>query len=164
MPAALRLLAAALLLTACGPASTFDGGLQGPIGGTPCGYRTCPSGQVCCNESCSICTPPGAACTQQVCSADGRKQCTHVQICQPGYAWDDALCRCVPSAPAPLACTTDADCRLLSSYCDGCDCVALTAIAADPVCHGRQVQCLVDPCQGRRPACMGGTCASVAAP
>ena len=32
-----------------------------------CGDGLCPEGTVCCNESCGICTPPGGACTQQVC-------------------------------------------------------------------------------------------------
>jgi hypothetical protein len=35
--------------------------------GEACGSKTCPSGQVCCNASCGICTPPDGACTQQVC-------------------------------------------------------------------------------------------------
>ncbi len=40
------------------------------IGGTPpvtCGSVTCPSGQVCCNASCGICTPPGFGCIQIAC-------------------------------------------------------------------------------------------------
>ena len=38
-------------------------------GGQPveCGPTTCARGQVCCNESCGICTPPGGFCTQQFC-------------------------------------------------------------------------------------------------
>src|SRR5262245_26614704 len=32
-----------------------------------CGPTTCPAGQVCCNASCGICTPPGGVCTQQIC-------------------------------------------------------------------------------------------------
>jgi hypothetical protein len=35
--------------------------------GEACGAKTCPSGQVCCNASCGICTPPDGACTQQAC-------------------------------------------------------------------------------------------------
>lgn len=36
-------------------------------GGPACGKTTCPKDQECCNASCGICTPPGGACTQQVC-------------------------------------------------------------------------------------------------
>jgi len=36
-------------------------------GGTACGSTTCPSGQVCCNSSCGICTPPGGMCIQLAC-------------------------------------------------------------------------------------------------
>jgi hypothetical protein len=35
--------------------------------GPACGPTTCAPGQVCCNRSCGICTPPGGLCTQQVC-------------------------------------------------------------------------------------------------
>jgi hypothetical protein len=36
-----------------------------------CGKKLCPSGQVCCNESCSICTPPDGFCTKQLCGEPG---------------------------------------------------------------------------------------------
>lgn len=32
-----------------------------------CGPHACPQGQVCCNSSCGICTPPGGACIQIAC-------------------------------------------------------------------------------------------------
>jgi len=32
-----------------------------------CGTTTCREGEVCCNASCGICTPPGLACVQIVC-------------------------------------------------------------------------------------------------
>jgi hypothetical protein len=38
-----------------------------PIGGEQCGTTTCPVGQVCCNASCGICTPPDGACIQIAC-------------------------------------------------------------------------------------------------
>jgi hypothetical protein len=37
------------------------------VGGVPCGKNTCPAGQVCCNASCGICTPPGGVCIQIAC-------------------------------------------------------------------------------------------------
>jgi hypothetical protein len=36
--------------------------------GVTCGNKTCASGDVCCNESCGICTPPDGVCTQQICN------------------------------------------------------------------------------------------------
>lgn len=38
-----------------------------PTGGPACGSRTCGAGEVCCNASCGICTPPDGFCTQQAC-------------------------------------------------------------------------------------------------
>jgi hypothetical protein len=38
-------------------------------GGVTCGASTCAAGDVCCNSSCGICTPPGGMCTQQACTA-----------------------------------------------------------------------------------------------
>jgi hypothetical protein len=35
--------------------------------GVTCGSRTCPAGQVCCNASCGIFTPPGGVCIQVEC-------------------------------------------------------------------------------------------------
>lgn len=35
--------------------------------GEPCGNNTCTDGNVCCNASCGICTPPGGACIQLAC-------------------------------------------------------------------------------------------------
>jgi len=40
---------------------------DGGGGGEECGNVTCPSGQVCCNASCGICTPKGGACIQIAC-------------------------------------------------------------------------------------------------
>jgi hypothetical protein len=35
--------------------------------GEACGSTICPSGQVCCNASCGICTEPGGVCIQLAC-------------------------------------------------------------------------------------------------
>jgi hypothetical protein len=37
-------------------------------GGVTCGNTTCQGGQVCCNASCGICTPPGGVCIQTACA------------------------------------------------------------------------------------------------
>ncbi len=36
--------------------------------GEACGSSVCPSGQVCCNASCGICTAPGDSCIQLFCN------------------------------------------------------------------------------------------------
>lgn len=38
-------------------------------GGQACGANVCRAGDVCCNASCGICTPPDGFCTQQVCDS-----------------------------------------------------------------------------------------------
>lgn len=62
------------------------------------------------------------------------------------------------AAPATPACASDADCRLVSDYCEGCTCRVLAAGQADPTCKGTLVQCFVDPCRGQRAACQAGAC------
>jgi hypothetical protein len=104
-------------------------GHGGAGNGVACGKARCAAGDVCCNASCGICTPPGGVCTQQVCT-------------DPGAA----------------SCRTDADCRLFSDYCTGCDCRALPTGAPDPTCSGPGVQCLVDPCQQKSAVCKNGAC------
>jgi hypothetical protein len=62
--------------------------------GEACGSVTCDAGEVCCNESCGVCTPPGGACTQQLCNSEGNgnsedpcagKTCgEECSLCQPG--------------------------------------------------------------------------------
>jgi hypothetical protein len=48
-----------------------------------CGWNTCAVGDVCCNESCGICTKPGGFCTQQFCTPTkcGRTECAGGQVC-----------------------------------------------------------------------------------
>jgi hypothetical protein len=105
--------------------------------GEPCGPKTCPAGQVCCNRSCGICTPPGGLCTQQLCEDDGGG---------------------LGGGSGTSACKTDRDCRIFSDYCTGCDCRALGRNDGDPVCTGPGVRCLVDPCLNKVAACEAGRC------
>jgi hypothetical protein len=101
-----------------------------PPGVSLCGATLCRNGDVCCNASCGICTPPGGLCTQQVCGTEP------------------------PPPPPPAgACTTDADCRAVSNYCDGCACNALSTTDPDPVCSGTIVNCFVDPCFNHTAVC-----------
>jgi hypothetical protein len=61
---------------------------------------------------------------------------------------------------APGECTTAADCRLFSSACGSCECIPLAKSEPDPTCNEPMVNCLIDPCQGKKPACSssGGQC------
>ncbi|MDQ3369553.1 MAG: hypothetical protein M3680_29345, partial [Myxococcota bacterium] len=113
--------------------------------GVTCGKVTCNAGDVCCNPSCGTCTPPGGACTQMMC--------------------DDAAGSVPPPPPAPTKpatkaarCKTDADCRVHSSYCEGCTCLALGVGQSAPACKGTVVNCFVDPCRGKATVCRSGSC------
>src|SRR5262245_43618353 len=57
-----------------------------------------------------------------------------------------------------MGCMKDADCRLYSSTCEGCDCLGLAINDPDPVCNGMMVSCFVDPCDGKVARCSGGAC------
>jgi hypothetical protein len=59
--------------------------------GEACGDVTCPSGQVCCNESCGICTAPGGFCTEQFCEPGGGEACGDV-TCPSGQVCCNASC------------------------------------------------------------------------
>ena len=60
------------------------------------------------------------------------------------------------------SCTADADCRLFSDYCGGCNCRPLAASDPDPTCPTPPVSCLVDPCRDQKAACKDGRCTAVA--
>jgi hypothetical protein len=111
-----------------------------PGGGVPCGRKTCPVGEICCNASCEICTPPDGFCIQQVCES-------------PPEAPAEA-----PAAGAAGVCARDEDCRLFSDYCTGCDCRPLARGQEDPVCAGPGVRCVADPCARKAAACVQGRC------
>ena len=108
-------------------------GTTATAAGPACGPKTCLAGQVCCNPSCGICTPPDGVCTQQ-------------------------LCESADAAGGATACRQDGDCRLFSDYCTGCDCRALLKSDRDPVCTGPGVRCFADPCRDKTAACQKGAC------
>lgn len=56
------------------------------------------------------------------------------------------------------ACQLDQDCRLFDDMCTGCDCRALAQGDPNPTCPTQGVQCLVQPCAGKRAACEAGQC------
>jgi len=111
---------------------------DGASAGVSCGAVSCPTGQICCNASCGICTPPDGVCTQQVCD----------------------------ESPAPVAagaCRQDSDCRLMDDYCGGCHCRSLAEGQMPPACDAPLVQCLVAPCSTRVAHCHSGVCTADAA-
>jgi hypothetical protein len=61
------------------------------------------------------------------------------------------------------ACTVDADCRLESDYCLGCDCRALAKEQKLPKCTGPGVRCLLDPCKDKMAICKDARCTATAA-
>lgn len=73
----------------------------------------------------------------------------------------NGVASCVPATTAE--CRSDADCRLFSDYCEGCNCVALGTGESDPVCKGNPVACFVDPCLNLKARCEFGSCVAGAA-
>ena len=142
----------------------------------PCGPTTCSNGEVCCNASCGICTPPNGTCSQQACGPT--VPCVDTVLCIRGFHWSPEQCMCVPDVCVDTvlcirgshwspeqcmcvpdtSCSSDADCRLFSDYCTGCDCRALSTDAPDPSCSGPGVQCLADPCLNDVAQCVNGQC------
>jgi len=112
------------------------GSNAGGISGIGCGAVTCPAGQYCCNASCGVCAPMGAACIQIACVGSGG------------------------ASSGVGSCSADADCSLYDDYCGGCNCRAFPAnVAVDPICSPSQMNsCLVEPCLNKRAACTNGQC------
>lgn len=97
-----------------------------PRRGQKCGTTFCPSGQVCCNESCGICTESGGVCTQQVCTATG---CASDADCLVYSNYCDG-CTCealLTTDPIPVCTTTIVRC--IADPCMG------HTAACDPVTH-----------------------------
>jgi hypothetical protein len=110
-----------------------------PPKGEACGKNTCAVGEVCCNASCGICTPPNGGCILLACDT--------------------------PPPPDQVGgCTTDADCHLERDYCTGCDCRAIGPKETIKVCSEAGVQCFADACLQKTAVCTAGKCAVAAAP
>lgn len=149
------------------PPATVEDELKGGAK-LSCGLSTCEAGEVCCNASCGICTPPDGFCTQQICDPADLEPCGDA-VCPLGEVCCNASCGiCTPPGmactqqacerPTKPACASDADCELAQDYCTGCDCRALAPGESLPPCDGPGVQCLVDPCADRKAACVSGEC------
>jgi len=106
--------------------------------------------------------PDKPLCMSSAECADGRTCSTEWGAClSPPGCGGDKVCPAVcygTCESGPPACQADADCRLFSDYCTGCDCRALGKGDPEPVCAGPGVRCLVDPCQNKIAVCAGGQC------
>jgi hypothetical protein len=69
-----------------------------------------------------------------------------------------------PEAGAGLSCGSTGDCRIFSSTCGSCTCLALRAGQDDPPCNKTQVNCLIDPCSDKSPSCDHGQCVVASPP
>ena len=94
-------------------------------GGARCGPTICPTGTVCCNESCGICVAPGGSCSELACVDAGLPICGATS-CGPG---EECCADCDGSpfcaaAPCPvLGCPPPAcggECGEGERCCDGC--------------------------------------------
>ncbi|HKU37193.1 MAG TPA: hypothetical protein VJR89_03580 [Polyangiales bacterium] len=108
--------------------------------------------------ACSAQTIPDTAASESALVAPRPIGGCSVILCPKGTVCEESCgqARCVP-VPKP-ECVTDADCRLFSDYCEGCNCVALGDGEPDPKCSGNVVQCLVDPCRNLQARCEYGSC------
>ncbi len=105
----------------------------GGPGGEPCGANVCAAGEVCCNSSCGICTPPGGACIEIACgpsceamdARSGPEEC----LAHLGFTWSGLTCE-------PVTCTcVGSDCGALFADRDEC-LVAYAACPEPPSCGG----------------------------
>jgi hypothetical protein len=108
---------------------------------------SCPAGQRCSTERGVCQSPPGCDRPGVACPA----------VC---YGTCEGPGKPVDPGPGPAQCAVDADCRLFSDYCTGCDCRVLAKGQPDPVCSGPGVRCLVDPCGDLVAFCSAGRCGS----
>jgi hypothetical protein len=135
-------------------------GAGGSTGGPKCGTNTCAAGEYCCNASCGLCAPMGAACIQIACvpppSPADAGPCIDFVDCVLGKVWSTTECACVPAPKSP--CTTASDCRLVADYCNGCNCLSLGTGEQTPACSGQIAMCFLDPCSTKSAACVSGHC------
>jgi hypothetical protein len=133
------------------------------VGGTACGDVTCGAGQVCCNASCGICTPPDGACIQLACEPQPNEEnpCNLVD-CAPNNVCEvvNGEATCVPVDVEPASCA--ATLCPVNTYCDdisgNAECIPLPSCdgvrcEAGQTCELQQVQCIRAPCPPQ-PACV----------
>ena len=99
---------------------------------------------------------PGQRCTTEDGACDRPPGCAEGDIC-PTVCY--GVCASgAAGAEGPDACRTDADCATVAHYCDGCHCLARNRDAPKPVCEGKPVSCVADPCDSATAQCVEGAC------
>lgn len=80
----------------------------------------------------------------------------------PGASPTAAGSKAPPKAHEASAsvCAKDSDCRLHANYCGACSCEVLKVGDTAPTCKN-PVQCLVNPCDGKRVSCTSGACVMI---
>lgn len=125
-----------------------------------------------CKWVCPKCKPNDLVCSKapctQECSGQGGTEVKDPAVCgstlcKVGEVCCNSSCGiCTKPGGACIelfcGCASDADCRLFSDYCTGCDCRALRTVEVDPVCEGPGVRCFADPCGGKTAVCEQGAC------
>ena len=106
-------------------------GAGGAGGGLACGPAKCTVGEVCCNASCGVCTPPGAGCSAIVCDPPKYQYTCGQRICNPNQPRVDAGQSQYPP------CTNDqkegASCSSFGMICDPSDpCDRMLACQTSP--------------------------------
>jgi hypothetical protein len=96
-------------------------------------------------------------------SITGRSSCDLLR-CRAGFTCvqQEGIAFCTPTQKR--VCETDADCRLVASYCGGCNCLALGSGQSAPKCAGDEVACFVSPCLGQEAFCDDGRCVAEQGP
>jgi hypothetical protein len=66
-----------------------------------------------------------------------------------------------PPPPPPTTCKVDSDCHLVTGLCGQAPCACDAHLVGQPelACAPAPVECLVDPCGGKRAVCVSGKCA-----
>jgi hypothetical protein len=70
----------------------------------------------------------------------------------------NGICVAKKAVGAETTCTINADCVVLADNCTACDCRALAKGQSLPKCSGPGVDCKVDPCLNKTPACVNANC------
>jgi len=78
--------------------------------------------------------------------------------CKEGFVCVERAGQAFCTPGSKRVCETDSDCKLVDSYCGGCNCLALGQGQSAPKCPGDEVACLVAPCRGMQAFCEDGRC------
>ncbi len=104
--------------------------------GPECGRTSCKVGDVCCNASCGICTPPDGMCTQQVCVEE-----------EPAEGEPEGL------TCANFRCATGTHCEMVEVQCVRAPCRPVPQCAPDKPPSSAGVSCGLNTCAPGQECC-----------